>query len=419
MNLLLKSARIIDKKSAYHLQIKDILIEKGSIQKIANNIPNPGNFREIQLENLHVSTGWFDSSVSLGEPGFEERETISHGLEVAAKSGITAVAVNSNTHPLTDHKAAVEFLIQKAATQPVALYPIASLTRNSDGKELAELYDMSRSGAIAFGDYNRPVANSNLMKIALLYAQNFDGLVMSFPQDNNISSLGFVNESANNTRLGLKSVPALAEELQITRDLFILEYTGGKLHIPTISTAKSVKLIKEAKKKGLGVTCSVSAHHLLLTDAELDSFDANYKVLPPLRSKKDVNALRKGVKDGTIDIITSDHNPIDIENKKLEFERAAFGTTGMESLFAAANSVLDTETAVEHLSALPRAVFRLPELRIAEGEKANLSLFNPETTFTFSETDILSTSKNSAFTGKKLKGKVYGIFTDNQLILNE
>ncbi len=418
MNVLIKAATIIDVNSPNNGQKKDILIENGTIIKIANAISNSSNYKELRLPNLHVSCGWFDTSVSLGEPGYEERETIKNGLKTAAKSGFTAVAVNSNSKPFVDTKSAVEFLINTANNNIVDLHPIASLTKNSAGKDLAELYDMQQSGAIAFGDYNRSIDNANLMKVAQLYTQNFNGLVLSHPENNQISNNGLANEGYNSTRLGLKGNPALAEELQISRDLFLLGYTGGKLHIPTITNAGSVKLIKEAKKKGLDVSCSVSAHHLSLTDDELSSFNANFKVLPPLRTEKDCKALRKAITDGTIDIITSDHNPIDIENKKLEFENALDGTIGLETAFGAVNSVLDINDSIKCLSENPRKRFGLESISIKKGEKANLTLFDPTFEYVFKENHILSKSKNSIFLNKSLKGKVYGIIANNKLAIN-
>jgi dihydroorotase len=418
VNVLIKSAKIIDKNSSFHQETKDVLIENGIITKIANKISNPDNIKEITFDNLHISNGWFDSSVSLGAPGYEERENIDHGLKVAAKSGFTGIALNPNTKPYIDNKSAVEFLVRKGFDALVDLYPIANLTQGSAGKELAELYDMKNSGAIAFGDYNHPVSNANLMKIALLYAQNFDGLVLSFPQDDSIATIGIVNESENTTRLGLDSIPGLAEELQIARDLFLLEYTDGKLHIPTISTAKSVKLIREAKKKGLDVTCSVSAHHLVLTDEEIQSFDTNYKVKPPLRSKSDAKALIKGVKGGIIDMIVSDHNPIDIENKNVEFANGMYGTIGLESFFGSILSVMDLDDFINSITENPRKRFGLPVSKIEKGEKANLSLFNPDFKYIFKENNIVSKSKNSAFLGKELKGLVYGVIANNKLSIN-
>ena len=418
MNLLIKSAKIIDSQSPFHLKTQDVLIENGKITDIGSSIKNTKNIKELELENLHISVGWFDTSVSFGEPGYEERENLENGLKVAAKSGFTAVALNPNTYPVLDNKSAVEFLVNKAKGNPVDLHPIANLTQQGKGKEIAELYDMSNSGAIAFGDYNTSISNANLMKIALLYAQNFDGLVLSFPQDNSLSNNGVANEGATATQLGLKGNPALAEELQIARDLFILEYTGGKLHISTISTEKSVKLIADAKKKGLDVTCSVSVHHLFLTDCILQDFDTNCKVAPPLRTENDTNALKKGVINGTIDMITSDHNPIDIENKKIEFDNAIPGTIGLESFFGALHKVISLENFINCITNSPRLRFNIENLAIAKGEKANITLFNPEVEYTFNENNIISTSKNSAFIGKILKGKVYGIFANNKLVIN-
>ena len=419
MNTLLKSATIINPSSAYHQQQKDILIIDGIITKIADKITPNDKDTVVALKNLHVSMGWFDTSVSFGEPGFEERETIKNGLNVAAKSGFTAVAINANTNPVIDNKSAVEFLINKSSGFATKLYPIGALTQESKGIDMAELYDMQQSGAIAFADYNSPIENDNLLKVALQYAQNFDGRIFSFPKNSSIAGEGIVNEGINSTRLGLKGIPALAEHLQIARDLFLLEYTGGKLHIPTISTKKSVSLIQEAKKKGLDISCSVAAHHLVLTDDELPGFDSKYKVNPPLRTNEDIKALRKGVTSGVIDIITSDHNPIDIENKKVEFSNAKDGTIGLESLFGAVNSALDPTDFIETITCKPRKIFNITIPKIEEGSQADLTLFNPEGNHVFSLADVLSTSKNSIFIDKKLKGKAYGIFANNQLILNQ
>ncbi|WP_075343918.1 dihydroorotase [Tenacibaculum agarivorans] len=418
MTTLLKSAKIIDAASPFHNTTKDILIVDGIITEINDTIPAKEEYTTVNLENLHVSNGWFDTSVCFGEPGFEERENIENGIQVAAKSGFTKVAVNPNTNPIVDHKSAVEFLISKAKESPVDLYPIGALTQKSVGIEMAELFDMKQSGAIAFGDYNKPIENDNLLKIALLYAQNFDGLVLSFPKNKKIAGEGVAHEGINATKLGLKGIPALAEEIQIARDLFLLEYTGGKLHIPTISTAKSVELIKEAKAKGLQVTCSVAVHNLLLTDEKLFGFEANVKVTPPLRTQTDVDALINGVKEGIIDIITSDHNPIDIEDKKVEFSIAKNGTIGLESAFGALNTILDIDTIIACMSHNPKSIFSIPNTSITIDSQANLTLFSPEGEYIFEENSILSTSKNSIFIGEKMKGKAYGIYADQQLILN-
>jgi len=417
MNVLVKSATIVDPKSDFHNQTIDILIEKGLISQISKRIQNPKNYKEINLDNLYVSQGWFDSSVSFGEPGFEERETIENGLKTAAHSGFTSVAVNSNTNPVIDCYADISFLKMKSANHAVKLLPIGALTKHSDGTELAELFDMTSAGAVAFYDYQKPIDNPNLMKLALQYASNFSGLVCSFPQESKITGLGVMNENMTSTSLGLKGNPALAEELQIARDVFILEYTEGKLHIPTISTAKSVELIRAAKQKKLDITCSVAIHNLLFTDEHLISFETNFKVLPPLRTQNDIDALINGLKDGTIDMVTSDHNPLDIEHKKIEFDYATYGTIGLESAFGALNSIFTIKKTIELLTK-GKDRFKIKNDSISVGSEANLTLFNPNETYTFSSENIISTSKNSMFMNRELKGSVYGIISNNQLILN-
>jgi len=417
MNILLKSATIFDRKSKYHNTTADVLIENGMISNIEKSITCPVNCKEIKLDDLIISNGWFDASVSFGEPGYEDRETIENGIKVAAKSGFTQVGLNSNCYPFTDSKSIVNFLKTQSFGTGVNIHPIGSLTKDSKGENIAELYDMQQAGAIAFNDYKKGTKNANLIKIALQYTQSFNGLVMSYPNNCTIAGDGVVNEGINSTKLGLKGNPSLAEELQISRDLFLLEYTGGKLHIPTISTAKSVSLIKEAKEKGLKVSCSVSSDHLTITDDELTSFESNYKIAPPLRTSKDIEALINGVKDGTIDFITSDHDPIDIENKKLEFNNAIDGSIGLESLFISLLDLLGLELLINTLTTKPLSVFGLQSSTITIGEKANLSLFTDKGSNIFNEKMILSTSKNSAYLGKKTTGKVYGSYNNSILTL--
>ena len=416
MNLIVRAAKIIDSKSPFNNQIVDVLIENGVLKKIGSSLPNSEHFQEVKFENLHLSQGWFDSSVSLGEPGFEDCETISNGLQVAAKSGFTAIALQPNTFPVIDNQSQIHFVQSKAKNTATQLYPIGALTKESLGKDLAEMFDMKNAGAIAFGDYTKSISNSNLLKIALQYAQDFDGLVIAFSQDSDLKGNGVANEGVVATQLGLKGIPALAEELQLARNLFLLEYTGGKLHVPTISSEKSVALIKEAKAKGLQVTCSVAVHHLILTDEKLEGFDTRYKVTPPLRTETDRKALVNGVLDGTIDMITSDHNPIDIEHKKMEFDLAKNGTIGLESAFGALLTILPLESIIEKLT-FGKSIFKIQNQPIQEGNTANLTFFNPEGNWVFTKENILSKSKNSAFLGTSMKGNVYGIYNQGKLVL--
>ncbi|RNC90169.1 MAG: dihydroorotase [Allomuricauda sp.] len=417
MKVLLKSAKIIAPgNKVYHNKKRDILVNDGIIEKIAASITSPKGTSVIERTNLHVSLGWFDSGVCFGEPGFEERETIANGLKVAAKSGFTDILLNPNTHPSPDTSSAIVFLTDKAKNHAVNLFPIGNMSVQGAGENLAELFDMKKAGAVAFYDYKHAITNANLLKIALLYVQNFDGIIFSYPQNAEVRGKGNVDESEVSTRLGLKGIPALAEELQIARDLFILEYTGGKLHIPTLSTAKSVKLVAEAKRKKLDVSCSVPVHHLVFDHSVLEEFDTNFKLSPPLRGKSDQKALIKGLQDGTIDFVTADHTPIDVEQKRVEFDNAAYGSLGLESAFGALNQQLQLEACITLLTK-GRERFGIPTPEFKEGATAGLTLFNPEGEYTQTENRLESTSKNSAFLNHTLKGEVYGILNNGQLIL--
>ena len=417
MNILLRSAKIINTlNKELHLKKRDILVKNGIIEKIAAQINFPKATKVVDLKNLHVSLGWFDSSVSFGEPGYEERETISNGLTTAAKSGFTDVILNPNTYPVADSSSDIVFLKNASLGYATNLYPLGTLTANGKGEDLAELYDMSNAGAVGYYDFKSPITNSNLLKIALQYVQNFDGLVYSQPMDTKIAGKGMVSEGTVSTKLGLKGIPALAEELQIVRDLFILEYTGGKLHIPTISTANSVKLIADAKKKGLDVSCSVAIHNLYFTDEVLEEFDSTYKVMPPLRTKKDAKALIKGLTDGIIDYVTADHIPLNVELKRVEFDNASYGSIGLESAFGLLNQIFDVGQTITFLTK-GKERYNLESNNLVEGNRACLTLFNPDGEYIFEKENIFSASKNSMAMGQTLKGKVYGILNNNQLVL--
>ncbi len=417
MNLIIREAKIIDSNSEFRNQILDIKICNSMITCIEKDIVVDESYTEISFPNLHVSRGWIDTSVSFGEPGFEDRETISNGIQVAAASGFTDILLQPNTFPVVDNQSQVKFVISKFENSAVSVHPIGALTKGSEGKDLAELFDMKNAGAVAFGDYNNDIENANLLKIGLQYTTDFEAVIIAFSQNNSLSKNGVANEGVSATRLGLKGMSSLSESLQIARNLSLLEYTNGRMHIPTISCAKSVELVREAKKKALKITCSVAVHNLILTDDILSEFDTNYKVLPPLRTEEDRQALLEGVLDGTIDIITSDHNPIDIEHKKVEFDYALSGTIGLESAFGALLAVLPLEIVIEKLTA-GKYIFSSSENEIKIHQSACLTLFNPTFDYNFKTTDILSKSKNSAFIGQKMKGKVYGIINNRKIILN-
>ncbi len=418
MKILLKAAKIVDPlNKELHLKKRDILITNGIIEQIAVTITPPTKSTIVAHKNLHVSIGWFDTGVCFGEPGYEERETIANGLECAAKSGFTDVILNPNAHPLPDSSSDIVFLKNSAKDHLTGLHPLGNLTVKGESESLAELFDMKNSGAVGFYDYKHPITNANLLKIALQYAQNFDATVFSFPLDSRIAGKGVVNEGIESTQLGLKGIPTLAEELQVARDLYILEYTGGKLHIPTISTKNSVSLVAAAKKKGLNITCSVPIHNLIFNDSTLREFNTDFKTLPPLRTKEDCNELIKGVKNGTIDFVTSDHTPLNIELKEVEFDNAANGTIGLESAFGALQTLFDLDTTIALLTK-GRENFGIQTPELKEGTAASLTLFEPNTTYEFSMSNIRSTSKNTMFIGKTLKGTVLGTLAKNKLVLN-
>ncbi len=406
MRILIKQAKIIDNQSDYHLKIVDILVENGLINKIENSISDD-KAQLISFDNLHVSRGWLDSMVVFGEPGYETTETIENGLKVASKSGFTDVILHSNTNPSIDNQTVIHLLNNKAQKSTSNLHIAGAITINNQGNELAELFDMKNAGAIAFSDYKNTINNSNLFKIALQYVKDFNGLIFSQPVNKDLKGKGYVHEGVFSTKLGMKGIPAIAEEIELERTIALLEYTQSKLHVAAISTKKSVEIIKTAKAKGLNITCGVSVNNLVLNDEVLINFNSNAKIFPPIRSEEDRLALIEGVKNDIIDVITSDHCPVDIEQKKLEFDLADYGSIGLESAFGALNNVLDLEVVVKKLT--QSSLFNIDNQEIKIGNKAVLTLFNPNDEYVFSEKNISSKCGNAIMLDRKMKGKVFGI----------
>ncbi|MEO6882645.1 MAG: dihydroorotase [Bacteroidia bacterium] len=421
MKTLLRNAKIVDSESDYNGKTKDILIEGGKIISIGTAIKADKNMQVVEAENLHVSIGWFDMQANFCDPGFEYKESITSGAKAAENGGFTGVSVMSSTNPPLHSKSQVEYIKNKAKGLAVDVHPIGTVSHKLEGKQLSEMYDMHLSGAVAFSDDKHAIEDAGLLLRALLYAKNFNGLILTHCCDDSIAADGQMNEGAVGTSLGLKGIPALAEELMIVRNIHLAEYAETKIHISSVSTEKSVELIRAAKAKGLKITASVNAHHLFLNDSSLSDFDTNYKVNPPLRIQKDIDALKKGLSDGTIDVIVSDHVPENKENKKTEFDHAAFGMIGLETAFAIANTSkgnMKLEKLIHKISIAPRKILNLEIPSIKEGAKANLTLFNPDLSWTFTEKNIFSKSKNTPFIGTKLKGKAIGIFNNNLLVLN-
>lgn len=419
MNLLIKQATVVDSTSPHNGRVVDILIEKGVITQIKKSISPEKGIKTIEEDGLHVSAGWLDMQVNFCDPGYEHKETLTNGLRTAAKGGFTGVCVMSGTNPPLHNKAQIDYVVNRSKDNIVDVYPIGTLSYNQEGKDLSEMYDMKLSGALAFSDYKKSIKDAGLILRGLQYSSNINSFIITHCDDKTISHGGQMNEGITATRLGLKGIPALAEEIMLQRNIQILEYIGGKMHIPTISTKGSVDLIKKAKAKKLNITCGVAAYNLLLDETALEGFDTNCKVNPPLRTKEDIETLKKGIADGTIDVIVSDHNPQDIESKDLEFDLADNGMIGLESCFGVLNTALNQKLSidaiVDTLTKNPRQILSLPQVTIKEGVEANLTLFNPTQKQIFEKSNIVSISKNSAIIGKELKGVVVGVVNHNQL----
>ena len=416
MSILIKSATLVDSKSNLNFKQKDILVKDGVIVDIADSIDSKSKLI-LDFKNLHVSRGWMDTSVSFGEPGYEERESISNGLNTAASSGFTSILLNPDCNPLVDSHSAVEFLKKKSTNTTTKVYPVANLTSNSNGKDLASLYDMKLAGAVAYGDYKKPINDSSILKIALEYTKTFGGRVISFCQDEFLSENGVINESIVSTELGLKGIPDISESINIYIDIQILNYTNGKLHIPYVNTKMGVELIRDAKKRNLDITASTSLAHLIFSDKDIKEFNTNLKINPPLRSEIDCKAVKEGLIDGTIDYLTSMHEPLDIDNKKVVFDIASPGSIGLESVFGNMCNNFTLEKTIDILTR-HKSIFEIEDHPIEKGSPADLTLFNPDKSYEFSNKHILSTSKNCAYLGSKLKGIVYGSINNNNSTLN-
>ncbi|MCU0325632.1 MAG: dihydroorotase [Spirosomaceae bacterium] len=419
MQILLKAVKIIDKSSEFNLQAKDILIENGIIKQISDNI-YADNAQIIEGDNLHVSAGWIDMRVSPKDPGYESKEDLSSLCNAAAAGGFTEIVTLPNTKPTVQTKESIAYYKQFSRGQLVEIYPTAAVTKNCEGKDFTEMLDLHHAGAVAFTDGEHPLWNADILLKTLQYLYPINGLLMNHPEEANLAMFGQMHEGIESTLLGMKGVPSMAEELMVIRDLKLLEYAkidslSSVLHFSTISTAEAVELIREAKQKGLPVSCDIAAHQLAFTDADLKEFDTNLKVSPPFRSQKDIEALKKGLADGTIDAVVSNHNPHDEEAKNLEFDLADFGIIGLETAFAAANTFggLPIGNLIEKLTVNPRKLLRMTQVEIAEGSKANLTVFEPDLKWEFTEKDIRSKSKNTPFVGKKLKGKVVAVLNKN------
>ena len=424
MNLLIKSAKIIDTNSKYHNKIMDVFIKDGKIDKIAKSIKGckellaNGSEIEFSANNLHLSPGWFDLHANFSEPGNEQRETLESGSMAAAKGGYTGVMIMPNTIPSLDNKGMIKYIQNATTGNIVDILPAGNLTMKQNGNEIVEMHDMSKAGCLAFTDDKKSIKRNEVLKIAMLYAKDCDALIMNFPNESSIANDGHMHEGAVSTKLGLKGIPAIAEEIMVDRDINICEYTNSRFHLSYLSTKGSAERIKKAKSKGLKISADVALHNLFLTDEALNNFDTRYKVMPPLRTKKDNKALIKALKEGTIDVITTDHSPQDNEHKRVEFDNAKNGIIGLESAFGLLGMHLVPELGlsqiIQNIAINPRKILGMNEATLIEGNRANVTLFNPDLEWVFTKDDIKSKSENTPFLGVKLKGKALAIYNNGK-----
>jgi len=420
MRLLIKRAQILDPHSPHNRKRLDVFIKKGVITRIGRNLKVSADLI-VQSGNLCISPGWLDIGCQAGEPGYEHREDLSTLGHAAMAGGYTAVACFPNTKPTLHSKSEIEFIRNKSTGLPIHIYPIGAISENCAGEDLAELYDMHTTGAVAFSDGRNPVTHAGLMLRALQYVQGFDGLVINRPDDRHISPEGQIHEGETSVGLGLKGIPSIREYIMLERDLRILAYTGSRLHAYGLSSIESITLVRQARKSRMRLTASVPAINLLLEDSDVANFETNLKILPPLREANDRRALIRGVRDGVIDCIVSNHEPVEEEHKKMEFANADFGSTGLETAFAAANTACHAQVPLERLVACfsqnPRKIMGLSAPLINEKETAEITLFDPDIEWEPEPGHLMSRSANAAVLGHSLRGCVLGVVSKGEIHL--
>jgi dihydroorotase len=420
MTTLLKQVKIADNQSPFNGKIKDILLENQQIISISDNYTGTAD-NIIDIKGLIVAPGFVDPFVHFCDPGLEHRENLQSGAAAAQQGGYTTVFTLPNTQPVVDTKSQVTYIKQHNESLPINVLPIGAISKKAEGKDLAEMIDMHTNGAVTFSDGLYPVQSTLLFLKALQYVKAFDGVVMQMPIDKSLGSLGLMNEGILSTKLGLPGIPAIAEELIISRDIELLRYTQSKLHITGVSTAKGLSMIAAAKKEGLQLTCSVTPYHLFFNEEDLNDYNTLLKVFPPLRTKKDQIALISGVEDGNVDCISAHHIPQDWDGKTIEFENAKAGIACIETAFASTKHLLPN-ISDEKIAALfgtnARSIFNLPIVTINEGMVADLTLFSNEQSTCLTKQDSKSKSANSPFWDFSLKGKVIGTYVKGKLNLN-
>ena len=421
-DLLLRDGTLVHPESGT-TETADLLIRDGTIAEIGEDLSPEGKVPVYDASDKFISPGWIDMHVHLREPGFEHKETIATGADAAAFGGFTDVACMPNTDPPLHTRDVIEFVKERAADTPVTVHPIGCVTKEREGEELAELADLAEGGAVAFSDDGAPVHRAGLMRRALEYSTMLDRPIINHMEVPSLNPSGQMHEGEVSARVGLDGIPGLADDVMIARDVELASFTGGHVHVAHISTARGVELVRRAKARDLPVTAEVCTHHVTLTDAavERSGFDTHTKMHPPLRSPEDVEALKEGLADGTIDALCTDHAPHATFEKEVEFAAAPFGITGLETAWGLIGreliepGVLSVTEAVQALTTKPRRILRLDHPSLTEGEEATLTIFDASSEWTFTEDHVRSKSQNTPFLGEELVGRPWAIYTDGRL----
>ncbi len=415
MSLLIKNAKIIIQNSPYNGRRMDILIEKGRIKSIQKDIKLAAK-DVIKSKNVCVSIGWLDIGAQTGEPGYENRETLQSFEQSAISGGYTGVVIMPNTEPCINTKSALQYFKNNKTCKALDYYPTGAASINTKGEELTEYMDLSSAGAVAFTDGTHSINDDGFMMRSLQYAYPTGRAIMNTPISNSMTHDTHLHEGKVSMKLGMKGSPGIAEKLALQRDIELACYTNGKYIAHKLSTKESCKLVKEAKKRKLKVSATVSYNNLLFIDEDLSDFDTNLKVHPPVRLKTDRSALLRAIKDDTIDAIVSDHQPIEEESKKLEFPYASNGAIGLQTCFPAIWNKLQKSISltkvIEKITIGPRKILNIDIPAFDIGAKANITIFDPSIVWTFEESDIKSKSKNSPFIKKSLQGKILGVYNN-------